>query len=191
MSPISRFFFFLSYYFKQTNKRIYSPLFQNLIPLYAVFCVNQTRTMSFLESHKDQNTPFFQFTEDMMKDPELAGLSLLSYVIKPVQRLCKYPLLLRELLKNTGEGHPDRGGIVSAFEKTQMLVDEVNELQVRSICMILNFYLFYFYSKSYRLNALLTHPPPPNNPTTEEIRSNKTTFRNRKTIGRRTQYTVA
>ena len=87
--------------------------------------------MSLLDSHKDNNTPFYQFTDEMMKDPDLAGLSLLSYVIKPVQRLCKYPLLLRELLKFTKEDHPDYEPITSAFEKTQMLVDEVNELQVK------------------------------------------------------------
>ena len=31
----------------------------------------------------------------MDKNPQVMGLSMLSYIIKPVQRLCKYPLLLR------------------------------------------------------------------------------------------------
>ena len=36
--------------------------------------MNQARTMSLLDSHKDNNTPFFQFSEELMKnDPDLAG----------------------------------------------------------------------------------------------------------------------
>ena len=103
------------------------------MPLYAIFCVNQSRTMRLLELHKEQNSPFAQFVEEMISDQELSGLPLLSYVIKPVQRLCKYPLLLRELIKATPPSHPDHFPILSAFQRTQELVDEVNELQVLNI----------------------------------------------------------
>jgi len=48
-------------------------------------------------------------------------------LIKPVQRLCKYPLLLRELIKNTNTDHPDYKPLEKAFKKTSLVVDEVNE----------------------------------------------------------------
>ena len=37
-----------------------------------------------------------------------------EFIISPVQRLCKYPLLLRELEKFTKENHPDHKPIKEA-----------------------------------------------------------------------------
>ena len=37
----------------------------------------------------------------MNNDPRVRGLNCLAFVVKPVQRLCKYPLLLRELISQT------------------------------------------------------------------------------------------
>src|SRR3989338_4192445 len=50
-----------------------------------------------------------------------------AFLIKPVQRLCKYPLLLRELIKNTPEVHPDHGLLSAAADKVGSVVNFVNE----------------------------------------------------------------
>ncbi|KAJ3118691.1 Rho guanine nucleotide exchange factor 4 [Phlyctochytrium bullatum] len=47
--------------------------------------------------------------------------------LKPVQRICKYPLLLRELIKNTEEGHPDSANLLKALIKIETVVTIVNE----------------------------------------------------------------
>lgn len=52
---------------------------------------------------------------------------LLSYLVKPVQRVCKYPLLLRELQKNTPPEHPDSVAVGVALESIGRLVDKVNQ----------------------------------------------------------------
>ncbi|KAI8854077.1 hypothetical protein BC829DRAFT_381244 [Chytridium lagenaria] len=47
-----------------------------------------------------QSRPEFkEHVQRWMNSPEGRGLSVESFLIKPVQRICKYPLLLRELLK--------------------------------------------------------------------------------------------
>ena len=48
-------------------------------------------------------------------------------MIKPVQRLCKYPLLLRELCSHTPEGHADYLNVENAKKKVDDAVDFVNE----------------------------------------------------------------
>jgi hypothetical protein len=50
-----------------------------------------------------------------------------SYMISPVQRIPRYTLLLRELLKYTDESHADYENVVKALELTQSVSSHVNE----------------------------------------------------------------
>jgi hypothetical protein len=43
--------------------------------------------------------------------PQCRKLDLKSFLIKPVQRICQYPLLLQELLKHTPDAHKDRASV--------------------------------------------------------------------------------
>ena len=45
-----------------------------------------------------------------------ADLRLAACLIKPVQRLTKYPLLLRELLERLPDQHPYRAKLTAALE---------------------------------------------------------------------------
>ena len=54
-------------------------------------------------------------------------MDLGSYLIKPVQRICKYPLLLREILKYTPETFEDHTVLKVALEKIQATINLVNE----------------------------------------------------------------
>ena len=49
-----------------------------------------------------------------------------------MQRLLKYPLLLRELIRRTPADHEDRAGIEAAVEKIQRVVDEVNRNKAKA-----------------------------------------------------------
>jgi len=39
-----------------------------------------------------------------------------SYLVKPVQRLPKYPLLIKDLLKHTDQDHPDYENLQKAYD---------------------------------------------------------------------------
>jgi hypothetical protein len=47
--------------------------------------------------------------------------------IKPIQRICKYPLLLRELLKYTEKDHKDHANLIIASDKIDAVVKVANE----------------------------------------------------------------
>lgn len=82
--------------------------------------------MSFLESRKAQ--PDLQmFLQHCLLKPECRSLDLGSFLLKPVQRICKYPLLLKALLKVTPESHADFGPLTRAYDKAKEVVEMVNE----------------------------------------------------------------
>ncbi|KAJ5356036.1 hypothetical protein N7517_010645 [Penicillium concentricum] len=54
-----------------------------------------------------------------------------SLLVKPVQRILKYPLILRDLLESTPNDHPDRATIASALEEVTNVSHRINELKKR------------------------------------------------------------
>lgn len=95
--------------------------------MYTQYCANQEnciRTMDLLEK---KNKPFAKFLDECAENPATRSLSFNAFLIKPIQRICKYPLLLRELLKYTPEEHPDHAQAKAALEKVQGVVEEVNK----------------------------------------------------------------
>lgn len=51
---------------------------------------------------------FFAFDQNLMNtEARVRGLNILAFVVKPVQRLCKYPLLIRELISQTDPKDPE------------------------------------------------------------------------------------
>jgi len=97
---------------------------------YADYCANQPSALNLLEGLQNENNDFDKFVTDIMdNNPVVRRLSLLSFIIKPVQRLCKYPLLLRELIRMTTPDSDEYHKINQAAEKVGITVGVVNEMQ--------------------------------------------------------------
>ena len=62
---------------------------------------------------------------------EIPSWDLQSLLIKPIQRVFKYPLLLSVLLKNTGRNHLDYRDIRRAHEEMGKVVQDINEIKRR------------------------------------------------------------
>lgn len=58
-------------------------------------------------------------------------LELQSFLIKPVQRLCKYPLLLKELIKYTESSSSNYNELNLALESSKKIANDINENQRR------------------------------------------------------------
>ncbi|CAI7585486.1 unnamed protein product [Penicillium glandicola] len=54
-----------------------------------------------------------------------------SLLVKPVQRILKYPLILRDLLESTPNDHPDQAAIATALEEVTNVSHRINELKKR------------------------------------------------------------
>ncbi|EPS25846.1 hypothetical protein PDE_00782 [Penicillium oxalicum 114-2] len=55
-----------------------------------------------------------------------------SLIVKPVQRILKYPLLLSELLASTSPDHPDRDNIQKALQGVTDISVRINEMKKRA-----------------------------------------------------------
>jgi hypothetical protein len=63
--------------------------------MYKVYCANQQASLNTVEEQKKRNPQFKHYLEVCHTDSRCEGLFLQSFLIKPIQRVCKYPLLLR------------------------------------------------------------------------------------------------
>lgn len=61
--------------------------------------------------------------------PNLLGMG--SLLIKPVQRIMKYPLLLAELWNSTPTDHPDNKPLQEALTTTKIINININEFKRR------------------------------------------------------------
>src|SRR3989338_3069798 len=101
--------------------------FTHYFKLYSIYAENQPAQLAKLEECQTNVKAFENFLRVCHGDTRCKGLMLNAFLIKPVQRLCKYPLLLRELIKNTPKEHPDHSQLEAAAEKVGSVVAFVNE----------------------------------------------------------------
>lgn len=72
----------------------------DFLKMYAIYCSNHENATKLYEKLLASNPQFADWINTVkLTNPAVKGAGLESYLIKPVQRLCRYPLLLKELLK--------------------------------------------------------------------------------------------
>ncbi|KAL6074682.1 Round spore [Balamuthia mandrillaris] len=69
--------------------------------VYDHYCVNFKKANDAMVECTKRYPAFQQLQDRQAALPELKGLFLRDYLIKPIQRICKYPLLFERLLKQT------------------------------------------------------------------------------------------
>ncbi|KYQ91850.1 hypothetical protein DLAC_07655 [Tieghemostelium lacteum] len=92
----------------------------NDFQLYSIYLSNQESSIKLLKQW--ENNSLVNNCLQMIKLlPSSKNLGISSYLIKPVQRLCKYPLLLRELKKSVPEENPHH----RAYERSAKLMESI------------------------------------------------------------------
>lgn len=94
--------------------------------MYSDYCNNQRQSTELVRSLEKKSSPFRQLLEEALQNPRLQGLSFLSYIIKPVQRICKYPLLLKELIRREPDPE-DNIQLTEALRLIEEVVIDINE----------------------------------------------------------------
>jgi len=93
---------------------------------YVTFSIGYKGGIIELKSQIAKSSAFAQFLQEAQaSDPK--NLRLSDYLIKPIQRLCKYPLIFREILKSTPPDHKDRAFMEETMHSLERLTDHVNE----------------------------------------------------------------
>ncbi|KAJ7357603.1 hypothetical protein OS493_024416 [Desmophyllum pertusum] len=100
--------------------------------VYAVYCRNHDDAISLMEKYEDVPEIQDAFTKCLDKIREHTRCwDLSSFLIKPVQRVLKYPLLLNEMLKYTPEIHRDKYNLLRAISIMTDVANAINEFKRR------------------------------------------------------------
>ncbi|KAG8009454.1 Spermatogenesis-associated protein 13 [Nibea albiflora] len=62
---------------------------------------------------------------------QMINISIAGFLLTPVQKICKYPLQLGELLKYTPKDHSDYSGVSKAYEAMKNVASLINERKRR------------------------------------------------------------
>ncbi|XP_077591668.1 spermatogenesis-associated protein 13 isoform X1 [Stigmatopora nigra] len=62
---------------------------------------------------------------------QMIDISIAGFLLTPVQKICKYPLQLGELLKYTPKDHSDHSGVSDAYEAMKNVASLINERKRR------------------------------------------------------------
>lgn len=106
--------------------------------VYKIYCQNHDDAISLLETYeKDEGIQSYvlECLERLRAIYRAWGktnyINLGSFLIKPVQRVMRYPLLLMELLGATPESHHDRAHLTKALQAVKEINVNINEYKRR------------------------------------------------------------
>uniref|UniRef100_A0A8C7RX31 Intersectin-1 n=1 Tax=Oncorhynchus mykiss TaxID=8022 RepID=A0A8C7RX31_ONCMY len=94
---------------------------------YIRFCSCQLNGATLIQQKTDEVPEFKDFVKRLAMDPGCKGMPLSSFLLKPMQRVTRYPLIIKNILENTPEAHPDHSHLKQALEKAEELCSQVNE----------------------------------------------------------------
>ncbi|XP_065446011.1 intersectin-1 isoform X3 [Chrysemys picta bellii] len=94
---------------------------------YIRFCSCQLNGAALIQQKTDEVPEFKDFVKRLAMDPRCKGMPLSSFLLKPMQRVTRYPLIIKNIIENTPENHPDHSHLKHALEKAEELCSQVNE----------------------------------------------------------------
>uniref|UniRef100_A0AAZ3Q120 Intersectin 2b n=1 Tax=Oncorhynchus tshawytscha TaxID=74940 RepID=A0AAZ3Q120_ONCTS len=94
---------------------------------YIQFCSCQLNGATLLQSRTDNQQDFKDFLKKIATDYRCKGMPLSSFLLKPMQRITRYPLHIKNILESTQEEHADCRPLREALERAEELCTQVNE----------------------------------------------------------------
>lgn len=95
--------------------------------LYSGFCANHIKVQRVLERAKTDKA--FKAFLDARNPTKQHSSTLESYLLKPVQRVLKYPLLLKELVSLTDHESEEHYHLTEALKAMEKVASHINEMQ--------------------------------------------------------------
>lgn len=73
---------------------------------YITFCKKQLDSAVLLQNLTENSTAFRELVKKCQRNVATKGMPLSSFLIKPMQRITRYPLFISKILDNTPTNHP-------------------------------------------------------------------------------------
>ncbi|EFP75418.2 uncharacterized protein PGTG_00749 [Puccinia graminis f. sp. tritici CRL 75-36-700-3] len=112
-----------------------SEVFLELTPKLEVYQPYLVRfsevTAAIEEMVANVDSDFGEFVRMQSSLPECGRMSLTSFLLKPIQRLMKYPLFYKQLCDVTPPAHPDHEATVCLFNATDSMIRVLQEVKER------------------------------------------------------------
>ncbi|EEB08426.1 RhoGEF Gef1 [Schizosaccharomyces japonicus yFS275] len=98
--------------------------------LYSRICSRQDAMFRIIKKWRERPEISQWISEgDKIAQKKTNAWDLGSLLIKPLQRLMKYPLLLKKIIDVTAEDSPERPNLLAAFRALQETVSQINQRQ--------------------------------------------------------------
>ncbi|KPP79998.1 phosphatidylinositol 3,4,5-trisphosphate-dependent Rac exchanger 1 protein-like, partial [Scleropages formosus] len=96
--------------------------------VYGEYCSNHEKALKLLiELNKNPPVRTFLLHCMLLGGKKTTDVPLEGYLLSPIQRICKYPLLLKELLKRTPKKHSDYPAVEEALQAMKTVCSNINE----------------------------------------------------------------
>lgn len=97
-----------------------------LVKIYSAYIDNFLNAKDAVRIAREARPAFLKFLEQCMREnKEKQALS--DLMIKPVQRIPRYELIVKDLLKHTPEDHPDHPCLMDAQRNIKQLAERINK----------------------------------------------------------------
>ncbi|XP_075140825.1 uncharacterized protein LOC142216700 [Leptodactylus fuscus] len=101
--------------------------FVNMLPAFQTYCLHQPTSMATLNTLEKEKELLRIFLDVSQNDnTALRRMNLRSFLMAPLQRVTKYPLLLSRILKSTTEFHPDHSSLWEAKSRIESHLEHIN-----------------------------------------------------------------
>lgn len=99
----------------------------NMLPFYKSFISSQSSGSRFLTQKLETDAEFAKKLDDLTAEVQ-SPFALSTYLVKPIQRITRYPLLIGKIYESTLPQHPDYTECGHALELAKKFCNEINEV---------------------------------------------------------------
>ncbi|RXN29252.1 si:dkey- isoform X1 [Labeo rohita] len=101
--------------------------FVNMLPAFQTYCLQQSTSVNMLNTLEKEKELLRIFLDVSQNDnTALRRMNLRSFLMAPLQRVTKYPLLLSRISKATNECHPDYSRLKEAKSRVESHLEHIN-----------------------------------------------------------------
>jgi len=94
--------------------------------VYMEYCINQSMAIKVLQTLRASKPELAACLQRLRDDPAVRNLDLSSYLLIPMQRITRYPLLIKQILHYTEPGD-DHKQIQQALDMAEKVLSHINE----------------------------------------------------------------